>query len=278
MDSDMDRLAYLFLLLLIIGCKKSGDATTVSSCSLSDSISVETEMPVPVYSFTLEYEGCDESVALFRENRNISGDIDIRLSDAEMTVTISVENNSGSAPYQDQDFSVLDGEFLLGTGTIVGGVAYVTSYAPMDAPFYYRLFDKDGWISAYESSQDSFCRTATNTISRNSPEIVTAPFDNDDGWGEDIILNYTFDSDTGAYSGCIEGIDGPYTVAWSVNGGPSEISDEFVIDIESVRGIHFVSATIYYRLQNVTLSHSILNDPAARGVVRRARIRRGKRG
>ena len=131
--------------MLAISCTDpvSVDEVVVSTCDFDSSITVETETPLPVYSISLHYDECGESIALFRENLNYTGaDLPIRLGTDLQTVTPTFVNSVAEVSAQDQEFtiSILDGErfVLVGTGVVRNGMAYIQSYAPAESQFYYR--------------------------------------------------------------------------------------------------------------------------------------------
>lgn len=264
--------------LISLSCKKDSGAVgeVVSSCVFESTVTVQTEVPVPVYSLTLEYDGCEQSVALFRENLNFSGSIEASLSSDTTNVTLTFVNSTGPANYPDQGFALFqtheDREFLVGTGVIRDSIARITSYGPHDAIFYFRNFDKNGWLSTYETSADGFCSTSSNTISTNRPPLAETLFDNDSGWGDDVELSYVADLVTGQYEACINGIT-DYTIQWNVNGEVFH-GDTFETILGRAAGIYFISATIFHDGERMTLSHNVIKSVADKTVVRRARIRR----
>ena len=277
----MKKTILILCTLIALSCEKESGVVgeVISSCEFDNTVSIENEIPVPVYSITLNFEGCRESTALFRENQNFSGDIKASLGIDTTNVTLTFVNSVGVAEYPDQDFTLFQynegREFLVGTGVIKNNVARIRSYAAFDAAFYFRNFDRktNEWLSAYTTSQDGFCSTGTNTINFDSPPLQDTLLDNDSGWGSDVELSYVADLDTGQYEACINGIT-DYTIEWNVNGA-IYYGDAIDIIIGRASGIYFISATIFHQGERMTLSHNVIKSISDKGVVRRARIRRG---
>ena len=273
----MRKVILLLVCALVISCKKDKiDEVVVSSCDFDSSITVETETPLPVYSISLHYEGCDESIAVFRENLNYSGDLPVRLGTDLQTVTTTFTNSVGVIQAENQSFTVsipVDDIFIVvGGGEVVNGLARLTYYAPPEADSYFRLFRGSEWLSAYESNVVGLCSTGTSTFDKVTPEIADVLVDNDSGWGDDVILNYIFDPSTGQYEACISGLT-DYTIEWNVNDDIYS-GNEIDVEVGKSNGIYFISATIFYNDERITLSHTVLKTIAGKSTVRRARIRR----
>ncbi len=272
------RVLALLSCVLIGSCRKEkiDEVVVVSSCDFDSSITVETETPLPVYSISLHYTGCNESIAVFRENLNYSGDLPVRLGSDLQTVTTTFTNSVGAIQASDQSFTAsipVDDIFIVvGGGEVVNGLARLTYYAPPDADSYFRLFNDSGWLSAYESNATGLCSSGTSTFDTIRPETADVRVDNDSGWGDDVILNYTFNPVTGQYQACISGLD-DYTIEWNVN-DTIYFGDDVEVIVGKPNGIYFISATIFYNDERITLSHTVLKTIAGRSTIRRARIRR----
>lgn len=278
----------LLLSLVVVACtfENTSDvyytalpSRPMEACEFDDTVDVETETPIPEYAFSLEYPECEESIALFRENLIFSGVATIALTTDVVTETVVFTNSMAMVSYDDQDFTILtkynDMDVVLGSGNITNNVARIETYAPIDASFYYRSFDENGWISAYAEEQDGFCAVGSNTISFDRPPLNEISPDNDSGWGNDVELNFIFDPSTGAYEGCINGVD-DYTIEWRINDNVY-FGDTIEVIVGKPLGVYFISATVYHNSERMTLSHDVLKTIAGK-VVRRARIRRPSSG
>ncbi len=245
------------------------------TCSFDDSVRIETEVPVPVYAFTLDFTECDESLALFRENINYSGDLLVIFSGTG-SETITFTNSVGESNSIDQAFSIIEEGELVGNGIVENGVAKIISYAPPGSQFYYRNFNSNGWTSPYESDQSGFCVAGDSSISNVVPSLNRTLLDNDDGWGDDVMLHYVFNPVTGQYEACISGV-ADYTVEWNIN-ETIYFGDDVDLIVGKSKGIYFVSATIYHNDQRMTLSHNVVKNITSKDIIRKAIIRTSSGG
>ena len=274
----MRKVLLSLVCMLAISCKKPVvDRVVVDICNFGTNVDVENETPLPFYSLALQFSDCeDERIALFREHVIVNDSLPIRLGIDLETITLEFNNSVAITAANDQNFTITVDSSLVGNGFIEDGMAYIQSYSTTGT-FYYRLFNEDGWLSPYESSQDGFCTEGTGGLATEVPPIEETLVDNDSGWGNDVELSYVFDPNSGEYEACVSGVPGDYFIEWKVN---EEIyfGNGINVRVGKSPGIYFISGAIYYNDERVTLSHIVNKDITSKTGVRRARIRRPSGG